>query len=149
MWICFSFFILQSIFLIWDNPKEACKLVNLKLYPLDTYLSSPPVVGPTLPWSFNIFSFLYIFLLFVTTAPPCPVVIILLGAKEKQPAIPNVPRFLLLILDPNASAASSITFIDFSLHILIIFFILLPLPEICTGTKNLVFLVIFFLKNFR
>ena len=42
-------------------------------------------------------------------APPPEVVIILLPLKENTPNSPKVPIFFFLYVDPNASAASSIT----------------------------------------
>ncbi|MOA19052.1 hypothetical protein D3C78_1394050 [compost metagenome] len=44
-----------------------------------------------------------------TIAPPPEVVMILLPLKESAASAPNVPIFLPLKCEPNASAASSIT----------------------------------------
>ena len=70
--------------------------------------------------------------------------IILLGANEKQPVFEKDPKYLFSNFENKASAASSIIFKFLFLHIFNIFLILLPLPEICTGITNLVFLLIFF-----
>ena len=53
----------------------------------------------------------------------------LLRANETHPTSPKVPKFLPFILYPKASAASSTTFIDVFLQILIILSILFPLPD--------------------
>ncbi len=101
----------------------------------------------SLPKSFIFNIFLYISLLLVTSAPPCPVVTILCIAKEKLPITPNVPKCLPLYVEPRDWAASSIKNSFLFLHKATKLSILGERPLMVTKIIAFVFLVIAFFAD--